>query len=281
MPRAALSLLILLVPALLWAQATPNLRIAQAILHDRQEGAAAIPEGYLYRSGELLFLSFRIAGFTIKKDSVDLRWQLTATDPEGLLLFDIERGAIREEVTHADEQWLPKVALTLPLPAQLAPGVYHLKLLVSDELAAKSVEQTLDFHVGGRPIPRPATLTIVDPGFYRAESGGSPMDPATYRQGDELFFRFHLAGFKLGDKNRFQVAYGVKLLRPSGKLLYDQPEAAEESDSPFYPKRLMLGGLRLSLSPDLSPGEYTLILRAEDRIGQQTAESTLKFQVEK
>lgn len=260
---------------------TSGLRLANITFHDRQEGAASIPEGYQYRAGELMFFSFRIGGYTVKNDRADLRWQLFATDSDGLLLFDIERGAIREEVTHADEQWLPRVALTLALPPQLAPGRYSLRILVSDELAGKSIEQTVEFQAGGRPIPRPDAFSILDAGFYRAETGGSPLNPAVYRQGDSLFFRFELAGFQLGEKNHFHVAYGVRLLRPSGNLLYEQPEAAEESGAPFYPQYLLLGGLRLDLSSDLTPGEYTFILSAEDRVGGRKVQQTLTFLVEK
>lgn len=258
-----------------------GLRLTQITLHDRRESAPAIPAGYQYRSGELMFFSFRVGGYTVRKDRVDLRWQLFATDPDGLLLFDVMRGAVQEEVTHADEQWLPRVALTLPLPAQLPPGAYRLRVLVSDELAGKSTEAQAPFEVGGRPIPRPESLSILNAGFYKTESGGSPMNPAVYLQGDELFLRFDLAGFEIGEKNRFHVSYGVRLLRPSGNLLYEQMPAAEESDAPFYPKRLMLGGLSLTLSPDLTPGEYTLHLFAEDRIGASKTGHTLKFLVEK
>jgi hypothetical protein len=259
----------------------PALRIAQVVFHDRQEGAASIRQGYQYRSGELMFVSFRIAGYTVRKDRVDLRWQLFATDPEGRLLFDVLRGAIADEVTHADEQWLPRVELTLPLPAQLAPGEYRLRVLISDELAGASVEHNATFAVGGRPIPRPESFSILNAGFYRTESGGSPLNPAVYRQGDQLYLRFDLAGFQIGEKNRFDVGYGVRLLRPSGNLLYEEPLAAEESDSPFYPKFLMMGGLSLSLSKDLTPGQYTLIIFADDRIGSRKIEETLTFLVEK
>ena len=259
----------------------PGPRIVQTILHDRREGGPAIPAGYQYRSGELMFFSFRVAGYAVKKDRADLRWQLFATGPDGLLLFDVQRGSIQEEVTHADEQWLPRVALTLPLPPQLPPGVYRLRVLVSDELAGKSAEANIPFEVGGRPIPTPESLEILNAGFYKTESGGSPMDPPVYLQGDELFFRFDLAGFRPGEKNRFHVAYGVRILRPSGNLLYEQPAAAEETGAPFYPQRLMPGGLSLTLSPDLPPGEYPFTLTAEDRLGNQKAQETLKFCVEK
>lgn len=258
-----------------------GLRIAQITLHDRHESAPAIPAGYQYRSGELMLLSFRVAGYTVRKDRADLRWQLFATDPDGLLLFDVMRGAVQEEVTHADEQWLPRVALTIPLPPQLPPGAYRLRVLVSDELAGKSTEAFIPFAVGGRPIPRPESLAILDAGFYKSETGGSPMDPAVYLAGDTLFARFELAGFQLGEKNRFHVVYGVRLLRPSGKTLYEQPAAAEESGAPFYPTRVMMGGLSLNLSPGLTPGEYTMVLFAEDRIGGQKAGQTLTFRVEK
>ena len=39
--------------------------------------------------------------------------------------------------------------------------------------------------------------------------------------------------------------------------------------------------MHLTLSSDLTPGEYTFILTAEDRVGQRKAQQSLTFLVEK
>lgn len=260
---------------------TRTLSVVQAVLHDRGENAPSIPADRLYTGGELLYFSFRIAGYSVKNDRVDLRWLIYASDPDGRLLWEPVNGAIREEVSHNDENWLPKVSQTLPLPPQPKPGRYKLLIRVSDENAQKSVEQPVEFNVGGPPLPETGEFSIINAGFYRPGGGGPPMEEAVYRPGDELVLRFQLGGFKVGEKNRFEVEYGLKVLRPSGRLMYEEPKAAAESDTPYYPKRLMNGAISLNLSADLTPGVYSIVINARDTLGQAQAEQTLTFKVEK
>jgi hypothetical protein len=107
------------------------------------------------------------------------------------------------------------------------------------------------------------------------------MAEAVYRPGDAVLLRFQLAGFKLGEKNRFEVEYGLRVLRPSGREMYAEAKAAQESDAPYYPKRVMNGAIGLNLTPDLTPGEYTIVVTARDVAGQAEAEKAVKFKVEK
>lgn len=260
---------------------TRSLSVIQAVLHDRGENAPSIPPGRLYVGGELMYFSFRIAGYSVKNDRVDLRWLIYASDPDGRLLWEPVNGAITEEVSHNDENWLPKVSQTLPLPPQLKPGRYRLLIRVSDESAQKSVEHPVEFNVGGQALPEIGSFSIINTGFYRPGGGGSPMEDVVYRPGEELVLRFQLGGFKVGDKNRFEVEYGLKVLRPSGRMMYEEPKAAAESDAPYYPKRLMNGAISLNLSADLTPGVYSIVINARDALGQAQAEQTLTFRVEK
>lgn len=261
------------------APAQAKLSVHQAVLHDREESAPQIPPGYKYVAGELMHISFRIRGYQVKGDKVDLRWQLIGTDPEGLLLWEPQSGAIREEVTHNDENWLPRVVQALPLPAQLPPGEYQLKIRIADELAKAVAEQELAFSVGGRPIPVVDKLSILNPAFYREEEARAPLDPPVFKPGDSVFARFDIVGFTLGEKNKLDIEYGISVLRPSGKEMYAEPKAAELSEAPYYPKRLMHGGFSLTLTPDLTPGEYTVVVTAKDNVGGQTAVEGLKFSV--
>ncbi len=283
MRRIALLALALAV-ASLWAQqkqpAPPaGLAVTKATLHFKQEEGPAIAGNYEYYAGELLYLSFRISGFKTVKDSVDLRWQLVGVDPEGLLLAPPANGAVKEEIGYTDKDWLPKVAYTLPLPAQLPPGVYKLKIQVADENAQAAADREVEFKVGGRPLPRPERFSVLSLGFYRQESDRQPMEKAAYRAGETLLARFQMAGFQMGEKNRFDVSYGLSILGASGKVLYSQDDAAADSGAPFYPRRMLNGALTLNLTAGVQPAEYTLVVKAKDRVGQTEAEARARFQV--
>jgi len=275
---------LLLIPAVAFA-APPDppaaaLTVLRPTLHHRQEDGPLLPEGYQYYSGELLYLSFRIGGFKVQKDKVDLRWQVVAVDPEGLLLTPPASGAIREEVSFNDKDWLPKIQHTLPLPAQIPPGVYKLKIHLADEFANSSADKELDFQVGGKPFPKASELTILDLRFYRSETDRDGMDTAVYQAGEPLLAKFRLAGYQLGEKNRFDVEYGLSILSPSGKLLYSQPQAANQAASPFYPQRLLNGALTLN-TDKVEAAEYTLVVKARDLLSGKDAEASMKFKIEK
>jgi hypothetical protein len=261
--------------------AAPVLSVTRPTLHHRQEDGPAIADGYEYLSGQLLHYSFRISGFKVQKDKVDLRWLVVAVDPEGRLLVPAANGAIREEVGINDKDWLPKVQQTIPLPAQLGPGVYQLKLTVADEFAGASAEKEIEFRVGGRALPRAEKLTILNLRFLKAEADRQAMEPAVYRVGETLLAKFELAGFQLGEKNRFDVDYGLSILSPSGKVLYTQPKAAADSGAPFYPQRMLMGALTLNLTEGVQAAEYTLVVQARDLVGNLETEARSTFRVER
>jgi len=273
--RRALACLVVLA-GLVEAQ---TLTILHPTLHHRQEDGAVLPEGYRYVSGELLYLSFRIGGFKVEKDHVDLRWQVVATDAEGLLLAPPANGAVREEVTDNDKNWLPKVQFTLPLPGQLQPGSHKLKILVADELAGKNAEAEVQFAVGGQPLPKVDGLTILGVGFYKSETDRQPLSPAAYHVGETLLARFQVAGFQLADKNKFAIDYGLQVLSASGKVLFTQDPAASDSGEPFYPRRLLHGALTLTLNAGVQPADYTLLIIVRDHISGKQTETRAAFSV--
>ncbi len=258
-----------------------KLAVTGATLHYRQEDGPAISANYEYHSGELLYLSFRIAGFRVVKDRVDLRWTLYATDPEGRLLEPPANGAIQEERSYEDKNWLPRVQYTLALPGQLPPGEYKIRIRVADEFAQASAEQDLEFRVGGKPLPQVSELSVLNLGFYRDEAEREAMAEAVYRPGQMLVARFQVAGFVLGEKNRFAVGYGLKVLNTQGDVLFTQEEAASDEGAPFYPRRLLTGTLTLSITEGVQPGEYVLAVTVMDKVGGKTAEAQGRFRVER
>ncbi|MGC4055984.1 MAG: hypothetical protein QM757_44825 [Paludibaculum sp.] len=258
---------------------TRGLSVIRPTLHYKQEEGAAIPDTYKYTAGELLYFSFRIGGFTVQKDKVDLRWQLVAVDPEGLLLMAPLNGAVQEELSDNDKNWLPKVVQTLPLPAQLPPGAYKLKLHLADELAKTSVDTETGFNVSGRPFPVVQGLSILNLRFLRNPTDRQAMENVIYHAGETLIARFELAGFKLGEKNKFEVDYSLSVLNTAGKVLFTQPQAASESNSPYYPQRLLNGELTLNLNAGVLAAEYTLLVKVKDHVAGVETESSAKFTV--
>lgn len=266
--------------ALAQPKGPPKLAPVRITLHQGEDGPP-LPAGYQFVSGEPVYLSFRIAGVKAVKNRVDVRWQLVATDPEGLLLFPALNGAIREEVTAADENWLPRVQQTLALPAMLTSGIHKMRIRVADELAQASADAVVELRVRGRTYPPPAQIAVQNLRLYREENDPFPASPPLFTAGATLWIRFELVGYSIGEKNSFAVEYDVAVLRPSGKVLFEQNNAATEGDTPFYPKRAMFGGFSVSTTPDLTPGEYTVRIRARDKQSGQAIEETAKFQVEK
>jgi hypothetical protein len=259
------------------------LEILNAMLHQREEGGPAAGPEHEFYPGELVHLSFKVANFHVEKDQVQIRYQLIGTDPAGVLLFEPVTGKVEGEVYDPDREkgWMPLVRQTISLPPMLESGEYHLKIRVNDEYGKSDAETVLTFRVSGRVMEPSETLVARKLHFYRSESDRTPLEPPVYHPGDSVWARFEIAGFQLGEKNHFQVEYGISVLRPSGKVLYTEPVAASEQDSPFYPKHLMIGGLSLNLTPDLPPGEYTIVLTVRDKVGAQEQDSRHAFKVEK
>jgi len=279
--RPLLPLLILAAVAGSAAPPAPVLTITRPTLHHRQEDGPSISDSYEYLSGQLLYYSFRVSGYQVQKDKVDLRWLVVAVDPEGRLLVPAANGAIREEVSGNDKDWLPKVQQTIPLPAQLGPGVYKLKLRVADEAAQTSAEKEIEFRVGGRPLPEAKTISILNLRFLKTEADRQAMEPAVYRVGETLLAKFDLAGFQLGEKNKFEVEYGLSILNKAGEVLYTQAKAAGDSGAPFYPQKLLIGALTLNLTEGVLAAEYTLAVQARDLVGKTETESRATFRIEK
>jgi len=258
-----------------------RLAVTGVTLHYRQEDGPAISPSYEYRSGELLYLSFRIAGFRAVKDRIDLRWTLYATDPDGRLLEPPANGAVQVELAYEDKNWLPRVQYTLALPGQLPPGEYRIKIRVADELAQASAEHDVPFRVGGKPFPGVSAFSVLNLAFYTDEASPEPMADPVYRAGQTLVARFQVAGFTVGDKNRFSVSYGLKVLNSQGDVLFVQEEAAGDEGEPFYPRRLLNGTLTLGITEGVQPGEYVLAVAVLDKLAGKTVEAQGKFKVVK
>jgi len=179
-----------------------------------------------------------------------------------------------------DKNWMPKVRRTIAVPPASPTGQYAIQILVEDRVAQTRAVHKAVFHVKGHTIEASETLVVRNFHFFRGEEDHAPLDHAAYRPGDALWARFDITGYKLGEKNAFEVAYGVAVLRANGESMFRQADLAVEKQESFYPRRYVPAALSLNLEKDLRPGHYTLVVLVTDKTGVQTAESRHAFTVE-
>lgn len=149
-----------------------------------------------------------------------------------------------------------------------------------DLLANAETKTDIPFRATGRQVAPSDTLVVRNFRFLRSEDDSTPLPVAAYRPGEALWARFEIRGYKYGEGNRVHVEYGLEVLGPTGKSLYQEPQAALEQSSSFYPKRYLTGSLSLNLQANARPGDYTIVLRVRDRIGDQLSETRHPFKIE-
>jgi hypothetical protein len=233
-----------ILPALLLVAAA-TLEITTPVL-SQFEGGPPIPGKAEYLAGETVFFTCLLDGFKKnEKESIDLEWIR--------LQFETPNSALCESCV--------------------------LKLEVKDLLSGVTASRSVPFAIRGRAVEPSPTLVVRNFRFLRSEDDANPLAAPVYRAGDELWARFEITGFPYGPGNRVHVEYGLSVFRPSGKLLYQEANAATHDEATFYPRRYVNGILNLRLQ-GLPPGEYPILLEVRDGIGNQKFELRQPFRVE-
>lgn len=266
---------------LLAAAAAPKpLVIVKPTLY-QYEGGPPVTPGTGFSTGETVFFSFQVSDYRLSEDSqVDLACRIDALDPQGVPLVAPILQEVKTTLSPEDKDWMPIVRQSFLIPPLALAGAYRIVIAVEDRLASQSTKTEIQFPVRGRQVAPSDTLVARDFRFLRAEDDPRPLQPPVYRPGDALWVRFEMVGYKLGEKNRLQISYGVSVLSPSGRSMYSEPKAAVEQGESFYPKRYLPGMFSLNLNKDVRPGVYTLVLTLRDEVGNQTDESKHEFTVE-
>lgn len=268
-----------LAAALLLA-APRQLAILNEALHQFEDGPALRP-GYGFRPGETVFLSFQVTGYRVSEsERILLEYRIETRDPDGIPLEPPRAGKVDASLAVEDKDWMPKARYDVLVPPLAPPGEYRMLITLTDKLAAAEIRKEIPFQVRGREVAPSPTLVVRNFRFLRGEEDGDPLPVAAYRPGDAVWARFDITGYKLAEKNRLHVEYGVSVLRPDGEVLYSEPQAAAEKDESFYPKRYVPGILSLQLDPDIAPGEYTIVLAVRDELGGQKHETRATFRIE-
>ena len=250
----------------------------------QSEDATRVPNDFRFLPGDVVFFSCQVAGYAKRAredDSVvDMEYQIDVRDAKGLLVIPIENGKVAGNITAEDKDWSPKIRHSLALPGLAETGEYQVSVKVKDNISKTEAQAAMPLFVQGTAVAPSDTLTVRNFRFLRTEEDKDALKTPAYRPGDTVWARFEMTGYKLGEENRFDVEYGLKVLRPGGETTYEQAKAAEEKNQSFYPQRHTPGVLSLTLPKDLKGGQYTIVLTVRDNLGKQTFETSHKFQVE-
>jgi hypothetical protein len=261
------------------------LSITNVALSQYEDGPN-VPANHYFVPGETIFFSFQIGGYKPEGDvdeglGVRLAWNMEVRDSSGIAVIPPHGGKIATSLAQEDKNWMPKPRHVIELPPFLDPGKYTISMKVTDEVSKLSAAREVEFTVRGRVVEPSSTVAVRNLNFYRDENDTKPAPVPAYRPGDTVWIKFDITGYKFAENNRFQVGYGITVLRPNGEATLSQPEAAVETDQTFYPRRVLPAMLSLNLPKDVQVGEFTVIITATDKIGEQQHEARATFTVEK
>jgi hypothetical protein len=263
---------------------TRRLTIENAVVRTLDEGPIAAAD-YRFHAGETVYFSFQISGYRTQSvdyevNKVHMSWTIAVQDDKGVPLEKTTEENIDTTVTPEDRNWKPIERRNIVLPPIVPEGRFHILLEVRDELAKSSQKADIPFLLAGYKVPPDAPLGARNFRFYRTSEEKDALEVAAYTPGDELWARFEIVGYQLGEGNRFSVEYGLKVLKADGSVALEQPDAARADGAPFYPQRIVPGELSLNIPKDMAKSNYTIVVTVTDRLSGRTAEARQSFSVE-
>ena len=264
---------------------TPALTVVHAGV-ENAEDAPFVPASYAFAPGDFVYFVFEVSGYKTSggqyetQHQLELSFDVQMLDDSGVRMTDPSSGKIAGDVSPEDKNWLPKRRASFLIPSYVAAGTYHIHVTVEDLLAKTKTDSDFPFKIAGPHLQPTQTLSIQNFRFLRGEQDGPPLEMADYRPGSSIWARFEITGFKLGPKNAVDVRYGVTVLRPNGNTLFSQPDAAAEKSEAFYPPHFIPGNLSINTTPDLSHGQYTVVVTVQDLIGKQNHDFRYSFEIE-
>ena len=247
----------------------------------QMEGGTPEPPGFQYASGETLYFSCRVAGFSRSEDQkVHIAYSVQAFDPKGVALEELYKNDVQVELSAQDKEWMPKIATAIAIPPLTPSGAYKIVVKAEDTLARTATESAVPFQVRGHDIEPSDTLVVRNFHFYHGEEDAQPALKAVYKPGDGVWARFDIVGYQYGPKNKIDVSYVTSVIAPSGKVLWTQPSPAVEQSDSFYPKRYVSASMGITLQNNIRPGDYTIAVEVKDSVGNQSFEQKYTFTVE-
>lgn len=264
----------------------PTLAIVNAGIESAEDAPFVAPD-YQFNPGDFVYLVFEISGYKVAGNEyngprqISLKYKAEPLDRKGIPLAAAATGTIDQEIGKEDKDWMPKRRASFLLPSYLAQGTYGVNVTVEDLIAKSKKTKELPFNIAGPKIEPGRGLAVQRFRFERNEQDGPGLDVPAYRPGDTVWARFDMTGFKTGQGNAVDLAYGITVFRPNGTQLLEQKAAAREKvNGEFYPPQFVPGVLSVTTTKDLSAGEYKLVVHINDLLGKQTADFEQSFRVE-
>jgi len=273
----------LLTAAALVQAAPATLAIVKPTLHQFEDGPPVYSD-HRFVPGETVWFSFQAENYRVTEQGEErkvlLSYRIDALDSHKVRLAETAAGKVDTTLKPQDKDWMPKIRHSFLIPPHALPGDFRITAAVKDELSGQEASIDVAFSVRGRQVELSDTLAVRNFRFLRNENDAAPMATAVYRPGDTLWAKFDITGFQSSGKNHIRVEYGISILNAGGKVLYSQPDAAVEEQSPFYPMRYVPGAVSLNVQPGTPAAGYGLLVTVRDAVGQQTVESRHSFRIE-
>jgi hypothetical protein len=282
--RSCTLLTFLFLPTLL--KADESLAVIGAGVQSSEDAPFVQPD-YRFQPGEFVYTTFQIAGFQAeggasdeKPRKVSMTYAVTAEDANGVALCPSVTDKIQEELNAEDKNWTPKRRASFLIPSFVAAGDFQIHIAVRDLIGKTETSKLVPFKIGGVTVLNPEALSVQNFQFFRRENDRNAVEVPAYNPGDSVFVRFIITGFKVGEKNAYDVSYQLLVTRPDGKPYLDRPDAAELASESFYPARYLPGEFALTTSRDSPKGTYIILLRVRDKVANASKEIRFPFTIE-
>jgi hypothetical protein len=282
--RSCTLLILLFLPTLL--KSDESLAVIGAGVQS-SEDAPFVQADYRFQPGEFVYTTFQIAGFQVeggaseeKPRKVSMTYTVTPEDANGVALCPPVTDKIEEELNAEDKNWTPKRRTSFLIPSFVAAGEFKIHIAIRDLIGKAETSKIVPFRIGGVTVLNPGTLNVQNFQFFRRENDRAAVEVPAYSAGDSVFVRFIITGFKVGEKNAYDISYQLLVTRPDGKPYLDRPDAAQLASESFYPAQYLPGEFTLTTSRDSLKGTYIILLTVRDKVADASKEIRFPFTIE-
>lgn len=243
----------------------------------KEEGGAPRSEGP-FKPGEKVYTRFQVVGFAMdSQGAADLSFDVVATDPSGLPLYENWQPTFQGKVKGPDSPVPASMEFDLPIYAPA--GSYSIRIKVRDMLRDLETELVRGFQVGPAQVRPASGLEIRDFVFSMSEEG-PPLARPVVEAGKRIYMIFNVAGVSFrGDEP--DAVVGMQVKDPEGEIVLDQPAIASIGDTVIYHPPTFFAKITswLDLPPDIPKGTYRTRFVVTDRIAGKVVAQEAEFEV--
>lgn len=230
-----------------------------------------------YEPGDTVYLQYDVGGYaTGATRRPNLLLSAVASDPNGIPLQLPWTGTFDGLPDTGDSL---RGAFSVKLPVFAPPGTYKIALHVYDQLNNADLELAPAFAVEAPAILPSRDLELRDFELSLSRDGPAVARPVL-RGAGTVYMRSNLFGLQFrGDQVNARVA--LRVVSPSGKIVFDQPEYASINTSTVYHPTafwLPVHG-HLGVPSNLEKGTYTEQYTIVDNIAYRQIRRDAQFEV--